>query len=250
MDSSEATLDRLDAASRRHRRAAGDSVPTAQRAAPPDRSPLVGHRVKLEPIDADLHGAELYAASHGAADGALWDYMAYGPFDDAPAMAAWLRACAGSPDPIFLAVRDGSTSRPAGMASYLAIRPASAVMEIGNIWLAPSLQRTAAATETLFLMMRNAFDSLGYRRLEWKCDVRNILSCRAALRLGFRHEGMFLNHMIIKGRNRDTAWYALIDSEWPAVRTNFERWLAPGNFDGSGTQRTSLAALNQAMWAD
>ena len=150
---------------------------------------------------------------------------------------------ARSSDPLFFAIVDPATGEAAGMASYLNIVPANGCIEIGHIWFAPPLQRTRAATEAIFLLMRHVFDDLRYRRLEWKCDALNAPSRRAAGRFGFTYEGTFRQHMIVKGRNRDTAWFALLDRDWPTVRAAFERWLAPGNFDPGGRQRSALAAL-------
>jgi RimJ/RimL family protein N-acetyltransferase len=158
-------------------------------------------------------------------------------------MRAWLTSCAASADPLFLAVIDRASGRAAGVVSYLRIEPEHGVIEIGHIWFGHALQRTPAATETIHLLARHAFDDLGNRRLEWKCDAANARSRRAAERFGFTFEGVFRQHMIIKGRNRDTAWYALLDSEWPAARDAFEAWLAPENFDADGRQRRSLAEL-------
>jgi len=163
-------------------------------------------------------------------------------------MRAWLRGCAAAADPVFFALRDKTNGGLGGMASFLEIRPLNGVIEIGHIWFAPPFQRTAQATEALFLMMSHAMDYLQNRRLEWKCNALNAASRRAALRLGLRFEGVFLNHTIPKGHNRDTAWYSLIDTEWPAVRANIERWLDAENFDAHGDQRESLRDLNSALW--
>ena len=146
-------------------------------------------------------------------------------------------------DPLFFAIIEQASGKASGMASYLNIVPDMGCIEIGHIWFAPPLQKTRAATEAIFLMMRHVFDDLGYRRLEWKCNALNEASMRAARRFGFTYEGTFRQHMVVKGRNRDTAWFALLDREWPAVRAAFERWLAPENFDGQGRQRMSLTAL-------
>jgi RimJ/RimL family protein N-acetyltransferase len=171
----------------------------------------------------------------------VWTFLAYGPFADEAAMHAHLAAQAASEDPLFFAVaQDG---RAAGVVSYLRMEPEHGVIEIGHIWLGAALQRTPAATEAIFLLAREAFDGLGNRRLEWKCDAANARSRRAAERFGFTFEGVFRQHMIVKGRNRDTAWYALLDGEWPAARAAFEAWLDPGNFDEDERQRQRLAAL-------
>ncbi len=205
---------------------------------------LGGRYVRLEPLDPERHAAELFAASHGdprARD--LWTYMPYGPFDSAAAFAAWQRDCATTADPLFFAIRDGRTGKAAGMASYLNVVPRNGSIEIGHIWFAPDLQRTREATEAIHLLLRHAFDDLRYRRMEWKCNALNEASRRAALRFGFRFEGIFYQHMVVKGRNRDTAWYAMLDQDWPALRTIFEAWLAPENFDADGCARRSLSAM-------
>ena len=210
----------------------------------PARQPLQGTSARLEPIDPARHAGELYAASHGVAGGeALWRFLGYGPWADAGAFQVWLRDCAAVHDPLFFAIREHGSGAACGMASYLNIVPKNGSIEIGHIWLAPALQRTRAATEALFLLMRYAMDDLAYRRLEWKCDALNKPSRRAARRFGFRFEGIFHRHMVIKGRNRDTAWYSITGSEWPAVRANIQAWLAPENFDANGRQRRALSDL-------
>ena len=210
----------------------------------PEQAPLVGAYVRLEPVDVAGHGESLYALSHARPeDAALWTYLGYGPFSDQVAFERWLAECAASSDPLFFAVFEAQSSRAAGMTSYLNIVPAHGSIEIGHIWFAPPLQRTRGATEAIFLMCRHAFDDLGYRRREWKCDALNEASRRAARRFGFTYEGTFRQHMVVKGRNRDTAWFAMLDHEWPQVRAAFERWLAPDNFDAAGRQRSSLGAL-------
>jgi len=212
--------------------------------AAPGRAVLAGRTVRLEPIDVGHHAASLFAASHGAgADPHLWDYLPYGPFPDAAGFSAWLSTCASSDDPLFLAVVDEATGRALGMASYLRITPAHGVIEIGHIWFSAAMQRTPQATEAIWLLARHVFDDLGYRRLEWKCDALNARSRRAATRLGFTFEGIFRQHLVVKGRNRDTAWYAMLDGEWPAIRAAFESWLAAGNFDVTGRQRRTLTEI-------
>jgi RimJ/RimL family protein N-acetyltransferase len=208
----------------------------------PPRLPLDGTTVRLEPLHPATHAAELYSASHADARArAVWTYLWPAPFGDEGAFAAWLRDGSAANDPVFLAIRDRASGRAAGMAAFMRIAPKDGVLEIGHIWFAPALQRTAASTEALVLMLRHAFDDLGYRRVEWKCDALNAPSRRAALRLGFRFEGIFFRHMIIKGRNRDTAWYSMLADEWPERRAAFAAWLAPENFDAEGRQRRPLA---------
>ena len=190
---------------------------------PPARVPLVGTFVTLEPIDPDRHTAALFAAGHGSAEAAaLWTYLPYGPFSDDGAMRAWLRALPGSDDPLFFAVvRDGSA---VGMTSFLNVDTASRRLELGHIWFGPAAQRTEANTEAAFLMLEWAF-AAGYRRGEWKCDALNARSRAAAERLGFTFEGVFRQHMVVKGRNRDTAWYSILDREWPDARARLGAWL-------------------------
>ena len=202
---------------------------------------LRGDRVKLVPISTG-HAAELFAAGHGG-DPLLWEYLPYGPFADVEEMRLWLAACAASQDPQFFAIVSQETGRAAGMASYLRFAPDHRVVEIGHIWFGAELQRTPAATEAIYLMAAHAFEELKVRRLEWKCDAGNERSRRAADRFGFTFEGVFRQHMLVKDRNRDTAWYSLLDGEWPAVRAAFEAWLDEANFDADGRQRSSLAEL-------
>lgn len=214
-------------------------------ARPPERSTLDGELVRLEPVDPARHGRDLFEASRGA-DG-IWTYLAYGPFDSIHEFTAWLEARAASKDPLFYAVVDREAREARGMASYMRIAPDDGTIEIGHIWFAPSLQRTRQATEAIYLLAGHAFDDLGYRRLEWKCDALNAPSRRAADRFGFTYEGIFRQHMVIKDRNRDTAWFSIIDSEWPSRRTAFAQWLAPSNFDSHGQQRRSLAAIRAGL---
>lgn len=215
-------------------------------ARPPERTVLAGSTVRLEPVDPARHAADLFAASHDAQDPHLWDYMSVGPFADVDAFTAWLQTAAASTDPLFFSVVDQETSRPSGMVSYLRITPAHGVVEIGSIWFGPALQRTRQATETIYLLARHVFEDLGYRRLEWKCDALNARSRRAAERFGFSYEGLFRQHMVVKGRNRDTAWFAMLDGDWPLIGAAFAAWLAPENFDAAGRQRRSLSAIRAA----
>jgi RimJ/RimL family protein N-acetyltransferase len=212
----------------------------------PDRSPLEGARVRLEPLDPGRHAESLWAAAHGpGADPALWDHLPYGPFADPAAYADWARQAARSEDPLFFTVV-GRDVGPVGVMSYLRMAPEHASIEIGHIWFGAAIQRRPEATEAVYLMARHAFDDLGHRRLEWKCDAANARSRRAAERYGFTFEGIFRQHMVVKGRNRDTAWYVLLDGEWPAARSAFDAWLDPANFDAAGDQRQRLADLRPA----
>ena len=207
----------------------------------PTRTNIKGRTVRLEPVSAEAHAEALFDAAHGEGhDPGLWDYLAYGPFDDVAQMRSWLVDRAASEDPLFYAVVDVATGLAVGMVSYLRIDPTYGVIEIGHIWFGKTLQRSRGATEAIFLLSRNAFDTLGYRRLEWKCNNDNARSKRAADRFGFSFEGIFRQHMITKGKNRDTAWFSIIDGEWESIRDGFERWLADENFDSDGRQRLSL----------
>jgi RimJ/RimL family protein N-acetyltransferase len=211
----------------------------------PDPAPIVGERVVLERLDAARHGDALYAAAHGeGADPGLWDHLPYGPFaDDRSGFRRHLESQAAASDPYFYAVVDGESGQASGVVSFLRVEPAHGVIEIGHVWFGGALQRTPQATEAIFLLARHAFEVLGHRRLEWKCDDANARSKAAALRFGFTAEGVFRQHMIVKGRNRDSAWFSILDGEWPAVDAGFRTWLAPENFDAEGRQRASLASL-------
>jgi RimJ/RimL family protein N-acetyltransferase len=200
----------------------------------PKPRPIAGRFITLRPVTADDAEA-LHAVS---TDPAIWTYLPYGPYADTAELRARLEEIEDSRDPLFFTlVVDGV---PQGIASYLRIDPQHGAIEIGHIWLGTPLQRTTAATEAIFLLMRHAFDDLGYRRFEWKCNALNAPSRRAAERFGFTFEGVFRNHMVVKGRNRDTAWYAITLEDWPPVRAAFEAWLAPENFDADGRQRRPL----------
>lgn len=205
----------------------------------PEHAPVEGRTARLEPLRME-HAADLHAAGHGdPGTEEFWRFLAYGPFADAAELRAWIEPRAASTDPLFFTVVPTTLGRPAGAATFMNIHPQQGSIEIGHIWLGFPLRRTAAATEAIFLLLRTAFD-LGYRRVEWKCDAANAPSRAAARRFGFGFEGIFHRHMVVKGRNRDTAWYAMLAEEWPAVRAGFEAWLAPGNFDGEGRQRRKL----------
>ncbi|MFN8624209.1 MAG: GNAT family protein [Chloroflexota bacterium] len=207
----------------------------------PPRAPVEGRYARLEPLDPAAHGAAIHAAN--AVDpGGMWRYMPYGPFVTPADWTHWAEPMATSADPQFFAIVERATGQAAGVAAYLAIVPEQGTIEVGHIALAPRLQRTPAATEAMFLMMRTVFE-LGYRRYEWKCDSLNAPSRAAAQRLGFSYEGIFRQHRVVKGHNRDTAWYAMTDTDWPALRAAFERWLDPDNFDGTGHQRERLSDL-------
>ncbi len=198
----------------------------------------------LRPLDADHDAQPLYAESHPPfAYPGLWTYLPNGPYRDPAELRDALRIAAASEDPLFFTLVLLPAERPAGVASYLRITPEHGVIEIGHIWFGASLRRTIAATEAIYLLAAHAFDDLGYRRLEWKCDSLNQASRRAADRFGFRFEGVFRSHMVVKGRNRDTAWFAITDDEWPAVRASFRAWLSPDNQDDAGEQKRTLGEL-------
>ncbi len=205
----------------------------------PDRTPLRGRYVELRPIDVLTDAEPLFSASR---DPGIWTYLFDGPYDDLGSFRTALEAAAPLEDPFRYTIVPLSSGHPEGMASYLRITPEHGVIEIGNIWFGTPMQRTTAATEAIFLLASNAFDTLGYRRLEWKCNALNAPSRRAADRFGFRFEGVFERHMVVKGHNRDTAWYAITDDRWPAVRAAFEAWLSPSNFDTDGRQQVALDA--------
>lgn len=225
----------------------GEVVTNPPPALVPARIPLVGQDVTLEPQDAARHGEELFEAGHGTPEArAIWDYMTYGPWPDLGSYQATLRAQSASFDPVFFTIRCNDSGRACGQASFLDIHAQNGVIEIGHIWFSPELQRTRGATEALFLMLCYAMDELGYRRMQWRCNALNAKSRGAARRLGFRFEGIFYNNLIFKGMNRDTAWYSILDDEWPEVRARIAAWLAADNFDAEGRANTSLSAVMDA----
>ena len=212
----------------------------------PSRSALEGRYVILEPQNAANHASDLYHASHDSDAGLhIWDYLAYGPWPDEDSFALNMRQQSANFETIFYAIRALDSDQYGGQASFLDINPQMGVIEIGHIWFGPQLQRTRAATEALYLMIRHAMDDLGYRRMHWRCNALNQKSRNAAQRLGFRFEGIFYNHMIFKGKNRDTAWYSILDDEWPEVRGIFETWLDTSNFNADGSAKTSLFEMMQ-----
>jgi RimJ/RimL family protein N-acetyltransferase len=219
-----------------------DPLPTG---AIPDLRPLHGHWVRLDPVSVARHAQSLFQSFDGKdPDGTLWTWLGYGPFSDIDTFADWLKDRQAARDPwfyVFINRRTAEAPESAmGMGAFMRADGANGVIEIGHIWMAPALQRTREATEAIYLMIRHAFDDLGVRRLEWKCDALNEPSRAAARRFGFTFEGVFRQHMIIKGRNRDTAWFAMLDTDWPKVRAGFEAWLADSNFDAAGTQKAKL----------
>jgi RimJ/RimL family protein N-acetyltransferase len=209
----------------------------------PEHRMLRGRLVTLEPLNPSTHGTALYEETFGEDKDSLWLYLPWGPFPDRAAFNTYLANAAASADPLFFAIVGNESGRARGYAAYMRIEPGQRVIEVGSILYSPALQRTVGATEAMYLMAKHAFEDLGYRRYEWKCNVLNSPSRTAALRLGFTFEGIFRQHMIVKGRNRDSAWFSMLDSEWPARKAAFERWLDPTNFDKDGRQLTRLSDL-------
>ena len=206
----------------------------------PRGAPMEGRYARLERLEADTHAALLYKAFDG--HDRVWDYMPAGPFASAAQFHRWMREATAQPDILFHAIKDLDRGAHGGFAAYLRMKPQAGSIEVGFIALAPQLQRSRAATEAMYLMMKWAFEA-GYRRYEWKCDALNTASRRAAQRLGFSYEGVFRQATVVKGRNRDTAWFAAIDKDWPALQEAFRLWLSPVNFDAAGQQRERLADL-------
>lgn len=213
----------------------------------PERAVLDGKYCRLEPLDVARHSAELFSAFQEDRSGRIWTYLPVGPFKNRDDFEHWLAKASASDDPLFFAIVDRDSGAAAGIASYLRIEPAVGTIEVGFITYSPRLQKTRAATDAMFQLMAHAFDELGYRRYEWKCDVLNAASRKAADRLGFAYEGLFRQATIYKSRNRDTAWYSVIDSEWPSLRSAYEVWLSEDNFDESGQQRRSMTSLLEAL---
>jgi RimJ/RimL family protein N-acetyltransferase len=212
----------------------------------PPREPMMGRYCCLEPLDPDRHAAELHAANDVDSEQRMWTYLSYGPFDSLETYQTWMRTSCMSRDPLFFAIVDSEASRAGGVASYLRIDPLNGSIEVGHLAFSPCLQRTRVATEAMYLMMKQAFE-LGYRRYEWKCDALNAPSRAAAERLGFAFEGVFRQATVYKKRNRDTAWYAVIDQEWPGLQAAFDRWLDPANFDEHSGQKSRLAELTASI---
>lgn len=209
----------------------------------PPRTPMEGRFCRIEALDADRHLSDLFVAYSDAGNEGFWTYMPHGPFGTEADLYAWMEPACKSKDPLFYALIEQTGNKAVGIASYLRITPQHGVIEVGNIAFAPRLQKTPIATEAMFLMMQRAFNELGYRRYEWKCDALNAPSCRAAGRFGFSYDGLFKQAIIYKGRNRDTAWFSIIDSDWPRIERGFSDWLAPENFDTNGLQRRKLSEL-------
>ena len=207
---------------------------------PPPREILEGISAQIEPLDATRHADDLWEASTRDHNGIGWTYMGYGPFRDARDLRQWVEHSSESDDPLYFAFIDKQTGKAIGWGAYMRINPAAAVIEVGSIWMSPLLQRSRSSTEIMHLLMKQAFD-LGYRRYEWKCDSLNAPSRRAAERLGFSYEGLFRKATHYKGRSRDTAWYSIIDTEWPAIFDAQAKWLNAENFDDDGRQLRPLS---------
>lgn len=218
----------------------GVALPDWKAVTPPPRSPMEGRFCRVEPIDIDRHAGDLYEAFRSDKEDRIWTYLPYGPFQSEAELRDWVASDCLGDDPLFHAIVDPVSGKAQGVASYLRIDPAMGVIEVGHINFSPLLQRRTAATEAMYLMMRRVFEELGYRRYEWKCDSLNAGSRRAADRLGFSYDGLFRQATIYKGRNRDTAWYAILDSDWPALKRAYEAWLAPENFDAEARQQAAL----------
>ena len=222
----------------------GASVDPLPSGLAPGRQVLEGRHVRLEPMDPAAHTDDLYEASHTTEEGrAIWTYLPEGPWPNRASYANHIRANAGALDRLYYALRPLAGGRASGQASFMDIHAGNGVIEIGYIWFAPSMQRTRAAAEALYLMLDYAMTDLRYRRMQWRCNALNERSRGAARRLGFRFEGIFHNHMIYKGLNRDTAWYLILGEEWPAVRAILQDWLAADNFDAQGVATRSLTEM-------
>jgi RimJ/RimL family protein N-acetyltransferase len=224
----------------------GAPVPSWSPRPRPPRTAMAGRFCTVEPLDPERHAAQLFAAYAEDAEGRIWTYLPRGPYATLGEYRSWAESACRGDDPLVHAILDKSSDAAVGTAAYMRIEPAIGVIEIGSITYSPRLQRRPAATEAMYLMMRRVFDELGYRRYEWKCDSLNQPSREAAARLGFRYEGLFRQASITRARNRDTTWFSVIDSEWPALRAAFERWLDPANFAPDGTQRRSLASFRSS----
>lgn len=206
----------------------------------PERVALEGRYASIEPLDPADHAEDLWQAVGGPERAALWTYLFNGPFIDRAEFDRHIAEKSVATDAVSFAIINRFEGKAAGYASYMRIEPTHRVIEVGSILYGPTLQHTRSATDAMYLMARYAFENMGYRRYEWKCNAENDASRRAALRLGFTFEGIFRQHMIVKGRSRDTAWFAMLDYEWPARKAAFERWLKPENFDAAGRQRKKL----------
>lgn len=231
--------------SNEHGQPIGAPVPQWTGCAPIPHTPMHGRACDVVPLN-PTHAQALHVAFSQDKTGTLWTYMPTGPFQSQADYAAWIDEACESKDPLFFAVIDKTSNQPVGVTSFLRIQPENGVAEVGYITFSPALQRTPMATEAMYLMMKRALGELGYRRYEWKCDALNAPSRTAATRLGFQYDGLFQQALVYKGRNRDTAWYSVLDQDWPRVEAAFKAWLDPANFDAAGQQRTSLKASDAA----
>jgi RimJ/RimL family protein N-acetyltransferase len=212
----------------------------------PARIVIEGKHCRLEPVDVERHLDDLFEAYSAADDGRDWTYLFSEPFTDIDVFKRYLTQVAASPDPLHYTVIDTARNKAVGTLALMRIEPVHGVIEVGSVTFSPLLKQTRISTEAQYLLMRYAFDDLKYRRYEWKCDSLNAPSRKTAQRLGFEFEGIFRQAIVYKGRNRDTAWYAIIDRDWPRIKQAFERWLSDDNFDADGKQRASLATLRSA----
>jgi RimJ/RimL family protein N-acetyltransferase len=225
----------------------GEQIVDWTAATMPERAPARGAHVLLRPLDAARDAEPLFALSHPPdGDPSLWTYLPDGPYENVEQLRQTLRWAQTTSDAVYFTIAPADDTPALGMAAYLRIDPHMGSIEIGHVLFGASLQRTTAATEAIFLLLRRAFEELGYRRVEWKCNALNAASRRAAERFGFAFEGVFRNHMVVKGRNRDTAWFAITNEDWPAIKEGFEAWLDPANFDGQGRQIRSLRTPSDA----
>ena len=226
----------------------GHPIEGWQAARRPERAPIAGRLCRLEPLDAERHADALHHAYSLDHDARHWTYLPYGPFASSAEYRAWVAEHQASENDCFFAIVEAAREIPVGVAAYLRVSPASGSIEVGHLRYAAALQRTPAATEAMYLMMRRVFDDWAYRRYEWKCDSLNAPSRSAAERLGFRYEGVFRNDVVMKGRNRDTAWFSITAEEWPAIRRAFEAWLDPANFDREGRDRAGRQRRRLREW--
>lgn len=208
----------------------------------PEREVIEGRYCRLEPLEPEIHAVDLHLANSVDTEGRNWTYLPVGPFQSAEDYRLWLNTIFMGKDPMFFAIVQRGSEKPLGIASFMRITPAAGSIEVGHIHFSERMKQSPLATESMYLMMKKVFD-LGYRRYEWKCDSLNAPSRAAAARFGFKYEGIFRQATVYKGRTRDTAWYSIIDSEWPAARKAYETWLDPGNFDDKGKQKVRLAEL-------
>ena len=221
----------------------GEALPDWAPARFPKVARMEGAFCVVELADSEKHAADLLEAYKQDTEGRMWTYLSYGPFETLDAITQWLDAASQCEDQIFYTIVEKATGGAVGIATYLRIQPKDGVVEVGGISYSPRLQRTPMGTEAMFLMMKQVFDVWGYRRYEWKCDALNAASCTSAERIGFTYDGLFRQAVIYRGRNRDTAWYSILDKDWPVIKIAFEEWLAPGNFDSDGQQKRRLTDL-------